>query len=205
MLGPRRTFHLISVSMLDIRWKDVRGLVRFEDAFDELGERGMRRVGNRAVNRTGDMARTQVRLTLPKQTGLPRRTIVKAVRVKRSTMATLAYTMKAQGGDVSLKYFKARETRAGVSAAPFGKRQVFEGTFMRGGRFPNRVPLNMGGHVFARVGAARLPIEKQPSGVIIPVEMVSGQTAEIFNRTVARVLPRRIAHEITRATGGVLS
>jgi hypothetical protein len=117
---------------LQIRWQDVESLQRFDNAIKALGSKKMGQAANRAVNRAGDMARTQVRQKLTRQTGLKRPTIVKAVKGFRgSTPQTLVYRMSAHGGDVSLKYFGARETKAGVSAAPFGNRKVFASTFMR--------------------------------------------------------------------------
>ena len=190
---------------LTITWQNGESLRRFDNALKALGGQKMRAVANRAVNRAGDAARTQVRRELPKQTGLQRQQIVRAVRVVRSTPATLIYRMTSFGGDVSLKYFGARETLRGVSAAPFGQRRVFPGTFVKAGRFPNRVGIGMGGHVFKRAGAGRFPIEKQRSGVIIPQEMVKGATRDAFERTVSTVLPKRLEHEISRATGGVIS
>lgn len=174
-------------------------------AMRALGPAAFGRMGARVTNRVGDMTRTQVRRALPHQTGLPRRVIVRAVKTDRATAATLAYTMTAHGGRIALKHFKARETRRGVSAAPRGERQVFAGTFMKGGLFPSRVPLGMGGHVFERSGASRLPIEKVKSDVTIPGEMVIGETAEAFHRTTRSVFPRRLRHEVERATGRVFS
>ena len=92
-----------------------------------------------------------------------------------------------------------------MSAAPFGERRVFPGTFVKAGRFPNRVGIGMGGHVLKRAGAGRFPIERQRSGVIIPQEMVKGATKDAFERPVSTVLPKRLEHEISRATGGVIS
>lgn len=192
--------------MLTIRWADVEGLKRFEAGIRALGDRKMRAVGNRAVNRTGDMARTQVRRALTKQTGLKRRVIVEAVKVTRSTPATLIYRMSAAGGDISLKHFAARETRRGVSAAPFGKRKIFAHTFIKGGLFPDRKTLAYGGEVFMPDLASSdwgRTFEVQKSGVVIPAEMVKGETKAAFERTVATVLPARLEHELHRATGGI--
>ncbi len=191
---------------LQIRWQDVESLNRFDNALKALGSKKMGQAANRAVNRAGDMARTQVRQKLTRQTGLKRPTIVKAVKVSRTSPQTLVYGMSAHGGDVSLKYFGARETKAGVSAAPFGKRTVFASTFMRAGWWPKRVVKpSWNGKVFARAGAARFPGEKQKSGVIIPNEMVQGETRDAFRSTVARVLPQRLAHETNRLTKGVVN
>lgn len=183
---------------LDIRWDGIGGPQRFADRLSQIGDGRIRMIGNRVVNHTGDRARTVVRRELTKQTGLKRTIIVKAVRVTRSSPSTLAYEMKAKGGDVALKFFRARETRRGVSAAPFGKRQVFGSTFIRGGRFPNRSGIVFRGHVMERVGADRLPIKVVQSGVVIPNEMVSGATASAFHRVVRSHMPNRFAHELRR-------
>lgn len=191
---------------LSLTWQNVESLRRFDNALKALGSKQMAQAENRAINRTGDMARTQVRQKLARQTGLKRPVIVKAVRISRSNPSILTYKMTSHGGDIALKYFGARETRKGVSAAPFGKRRVFTTTFMRAGWWPNRVAKpSWNGHVFMRAGASKFPIEKQKSGVVIPNEMVKGATADAFNSTVARVLPQRIAHEIARLTNGVVT
>ncbi|MDV2967812.1 hypothetical protein RZ532_17605 [Nitratireductor aquimarinus] len=185
------------MSGLAIRWHAVAGLKRFENQIGALGEKAPHAL-QRAVARTGDMARTQVVRALTKQTGLKRKVIVRAVKVTRPSFGSLNYVMRTRGGDIALKYFSARETRKGVSASPFGKRKVFAGTFIKAGRFPSRVSLDMGGHVFLRSGKSRFPVEKQKSGVVIPAEMVKGQTAEAFQASVRANLPRRVEHELGR-------
>lgn len=191
---------------VELRWGDIRGLHRFSEAIRSLGNDESRKVLNRAVNRTGDMARTKVVRALTKQTGLKRGIIDRAVDTKRSSWEGLVYSMESTGGDVSLKYFDPSETGEGVSAKPFGRRAVFEGTFLRGGAWPNRRgKLLAGGHAFFRTGPKRLPIERSKSGVVIPAEMVKDATAAAFKTTVADVLPRRVEHEIRRASKGVIT
>lgn len=186
--------------MFQVGEVDVRELRGFENMLGAVGTDAPK-VINRALNRTGDMARTKVVRTLALQTGLPQKTIRKAVKVKRSSWDDLTYTLSAAGGDVALKYFKPRETRKGVTAFVRGKRELYESTFMKGGSFARgRVPLNMGGHVFLRVGS-RTDLEVQKSGVVIPAEMVDGATAEAFDSTVQFQLPRRLDHELGRLLG----
>ncbi|MEO0980736.1 MAG: hypothetical protein AAFY24_25985, partial [Pseudomonadota bacterium] len=139
------------------------------------------------------------------QTGLKLRTIRSAMVPVRASGGSLTYRIKAKGGDIALKHFAARETRRGVSARPFGQRRVFASTFIKGGKFPSRVAIGLGGHVFARTGSGRLPIEKQKSGVIIPREMIKGESAKAWQSTVAVVLPRRVVHEVRRITGSAFS
>lgn len=189
--------------MFQIGEVDVRELERFDNLLGALGQDGPK-VINRALNRTGDMARTRVVRALAKQTGLPQKTIRKAVKVKRSTWQDLEYRLTSSGGDVSLKYFKKRETRKGVVAhLGAGRGNVlFERTFFRGGQFPNRVNLSaFGGHVLDRVSEFRFHLEIVKSNVFIPVEMIEGASAKAFEDIVADVLPRRLDHEINRSLG----
>jgi hypothetical protein len=134
-----------------------------------------------ALNTVGDRTRKHVAQVMPGQTGLKKRTINKALKPRRASAGSLTYRIDSEGGNIRLKYFGPRETRAGVSAAPWNMRHVYPGTFTRGGRFPARVPLKMGGHVFARAGSARLPIAVQRSGLFIPDEMVAKQAAGAFD------------------------
>lgn len=161
----------------------------------------------RALNHTGAKARTQVIRALTAQTGLKRSTIVRAVKVQRATHAAeqfnysgrLSYTLTTTGGDISLKFFKPRETRKGVSASPRGRRQLFAGTFTHGGRFPKRVGPALGGHVFRNIDpkhAWRGKVQMQDSGVFIPDEMLQGATAAAFEQVMGAELEKRVSHEI---------
>ncbi|MGV2123961.1 hypothetical protein ACQZ4R_12830 [Agrobacterium vitis] len=205
---------------LTVRWGDVSGVKRLENAMGRLDGPQKRIVLQRAVNHSGDKALTQVSRTLAKQTGLPYGAIKKALKVRRATGtgisreigeivsftdASFNYTITSRGGDISLKYFRPRETSSGVTAAPFGKRKLLPGTFMRGGRFPDRnssfnvptkIAASLNGHVWKRAGKGRNPIELQNSGVVIPAEMVSGASAKVFTETVETNLPTRVMHEI---------
>jgi hypothetical protein len=177
---------------------DVGELKGFGNMLGALGDEGPK-VETRALNRTGDTARTRVVRALAKQTGLPQKTIRKAVKVKRASWRDLEYRLTAAGGNVSLKYFKARETRKGVTAFVRGERELFEGAFMKGGSFARGrvIAQGLNGHVFQRIGG-RTELERLRSGVFIPTEMVEGETAKAFEAVVSEVLPRRLHHEINR-------
>lgn len=186
--------------MSDLELRLRRGddvLKRFGNQLAALGSQA-EVVLSRALNHEGDKARTQVVRALTAQTGLLRKTIVKAVRrITAWPTRGLFYGIESKGGDIRLKFFMPRETSAGVSAAPWGGRRVFAGTFMKGGRFPNRVPLRMGGNVFKRAGSLRLPIEVQRSGLYIPDEMIKGASASAFETSFGGLVAR-VEHEIGR-------
>lgn len=181
-------------------------LQRFSDQLDQLGDRAPAALA-RALNHTGAKAKTAVIRSLVIQTGLKRSTIVRAVRTNRASGSagftsyggSLTYTLTTSGGDISLKFFAAKETRAGVSAAPRGRRQLFAGTFTKGGRFPNRKGSVSGGHVFSNAGGRAVRFED--SGVVIPDEMLQGATAAAFDRIMGADLEARVAHDIGSLLG----
>ncbi|WP_316216612.1 hypothetical protein [Bradyrhizobium sp. SZCCHNR3003] len=185
----------MAFSQLEIDASQIEAMAKI---FEEAKAKAPKAI-SRAISRTGAMTKTQVVRALTAQTGLKRPVIVRAVKAKPGAMS---YALHSRGGDVSLKYFGARETRRGVSAAPWNHRQVFAGAFIKGGRFPNRVALGFGGQVMARAGKSRLPIGKRKSGLFIPKEMISGATAAAFLRTVNTVLPARLQHELQAILGG---
>ena len=157
----------------------------------------------RAINHTGDKAKTQMTRALVLQTGLKRRTIVKALRVSKAGSGGLTYTIRSSGGNVGLKHFGARETRAGVSAAPWSRRSVYDHTFMKAGWWPRRVTKgNWNGQVFERAGTRTNSgmdrFVKVKSGLFIPKEMVEGASAAAFSSAVASDLPGRLEHELGR-------
>ena len=70
--------------MFSVGEVDVKGLRQFENMLGALGAEAPKAV-NRALNRTGDMAKTQVVKALARQTGLPQKLIRRSVKVKRSS------------------------------------------------------------------------------------------------------------------------
>jgi len=192
------------MSMLRLRWQDISGLQRVQNAMGRLSSDEKYTALRRAINHTGDKARTVVIRELAGQTGLKQKVIRKAVKTRRANFSSLEYVMTTRGGDISLKFFAARETRKGVTAAPRGQRQLYAGAFMKGGRFPNRkTAKGLNGHVYRRTGSGRGPLEMVDSGVIIPAEMVTGATAQAFLDVANRELPPRVMHEIGRIAPGI--
>lgn len=143
---------------------------------------------SRALNRTIDTARTDVTRALVAQTGLKYGRVRRVSSTLRSSAASLTAELRTRDGYTSLKDFSARQTKRGVSAAPWSRRQVFDGTFM--------IKV-YGGHVYKREGAARFPIQRL-YGPAVPNEMVRGQSRQAFYRAVETELPKRLDHELGR-------
>jgi len=176
---------------------DLSSIAHIGEVFRKAGKLAPD-VLRKAVKHTGDKATSAMRSALVKQTGLRRGTLVRAVK---GSSAGSGYVIKSHGGNIRLKFFKARETRQGVSAAPWNHRQIYAGTFIKGGRFPGRKALNMGGQVLKRSGSSRLPIHGVKSGLFIPEEMVKGQSEAAFYATLQTDLAPRLEHELSRIFG----
>lgn len=166
---------------------------RFGERLDRLNAQ-FPNVAPRIVNQVGNRAKTQVIRNLTKQTGLPRKTIVKAVgNPAAARPGKLSYEMVTRGGNIRLKYLSPKETRLGVVARPFGKARLFPGTFMMGGAFPNRKLVErFNGHVYRRLNAVGDRITQVRSGMFIPVEMTRGATKAAFLDIAERLLRERI-------------
>lgn len=180
------------MAVITTTWADGH-LKKYGGKIDRLN-REFPRVVPRIINQVGNRAKTIVIRTLTKQTGLPRRTIVKAVGTPNPARpGKLSYEMTTRGGNIRLKYLAPRETRKGVTAIPWGKRTLFPGTFMKGGAFPNRVTTSkLDGHVWRRIDKAGRRITQARSGMAIPTEMTKGATAAAFTKTAAPLLQQRI-------------
>lgn len=153
----------------------------------------------RALNREMDKERTGIRRSITSVTGAPYSRVVRVTKTRRATPGGLAYTVTATDEFLPLSAFRAREVRSGVTAAPWGERRLFFGAFMKGGRLQERIAVpKLGGNVFAREGAARLPIVKL-WGPSIPREMTreGGDPIETWRQGVGR-LQERIVREVKR-------
>lgn len=181
------------------RWADAH-LKQYGDRIVELNTR-FPKVLPRIVNQVGNRAKTQVIRNLTAQTGLPRKTIVKAVgNPNPARPGKLSYEMVTRGGNIRLKYLAPRETRAGVTATPWGKRTLFASTFMFGGRFPDRHGLVRGGHVMRRLNTSGTKLTFARSGMFIPIEMTTGATAAAFNNIAAPLLRQRVEAALAKLT-----
>lgn len=158
---------------------------------------------SRAVNHATGKTITQVRRALVAQTGLKYGAIKQATQQYSSNAGNLQAEIKGTGKYTSLKEFGARQTSRGVSAAPWGRRVVFPGTFIvakRGGDVYKRVGMGKSFRLGKEFGYSELPIKKL-YGPAVPKEMVKDQSKAAFYKTVATDLPKRVEHEMARLLG----
>ena len=94
---------------------DMAQFPQLANAFAAAGDQAIVAI-RRAVNHTGNKARTQIIRALVVQTGLKRGVIVRAVKTRTAHAGSASYTLTTRGGNIRLKYFDPRETKAGVAA-----------------------------------------------------------------------------------------
>ncbi len=190
--------------------KADKELARFANAIGYLGKKAPFAI-QQAVAKTGDRARTRVKKALAAQTGLSQKTIDRALKVKRPSFKDFTYTITSRGEDIGLQHFKARETRKGVVAHPWGKKTLYPGAFLKaGGRWKkvggtlrpatgwDKARVGVGqwnGNALKRTGDG---MERQTSGVVIPQEMVDGASLAAFKDGLTEYLAKRLDHEIGR-------
>jgi hypothetical protein len=177
-------------------------LQRFANGLGALGADGTRKVLARSLNRAGGPALTAVRRELARATSAPMSLIRKQVYARKAWAGSAAgegrldFQIISYGKPIPLAFFKPREFSYGVRAKVWGRWQRFDGMFMRGGRWPDRVELDMGGKVFVRTSKARLPIE-QAFGPSLPHELFEPPVLKIFAERATK-LGDAIAHELDR-------
>jgi hypothetical protein len=152
-----------------------------------------------AVQHIGPYALGAMKAELPGQTGLKSKTVDKALK-GASRGAT--YVIKSHGGDIRLKYFGARETAGGVSAAPWNDRKVYAATFIKSGWWPNRREPIAKGQVLRRKGESKYPMEVVKSGLYIAEEMVKDGCAAAFYNTVGALMPGALESVLFGALSG---
>ena len=149
----------------------------------DLAKKQIPRAANRTLNRVGGAASKAALRDVAEQAG----TTQKRVRQGgfwvnlRSRARTLVYTIKVRYGAIPIKAFQPRQTKQGVTAKAWGRRELYKSAFKSD---------KLGGHVFVRKGKGRLPIKKlwgpQPSRLAL-----SDQT----QRKIVTVLDERFARE----------
>ncbi|WP_375651458.1 MULTISPECIES: hypothetical protein [unclassified Bartonella] len=111
---------------------------------------------------------------------------------EKATARFLETDIIGSGTPIPLKFFKANETKRGVTYTLFGKKEILPHAFIKGGSFPKRVELKkLNGNVFQRADGDQFPIAKQkgPSiaGVMSKPEIASTIVKEANERLIANI------------------
>lgn len=158
-----------------------------------------------AINVAGKAAHQAIIGPLKAQTGLRGSTIPRAIHdLPAGGVNSLSYSLVTRGGDISLKYFGAREGGAGVTAHPRGQATFERGAFIKSGPKGNRrASPKLDGQVYRNVAGGRWrgKISKVKSGVYIPQEMVRGAVVKAFEGVVGAQLDPAVGRVMALIAG----
>ncbi|GLK71278.1 hypothetical protein KHC23_10910 [Ancylobacter dichloromethanicus] len=164
-------------------------LLRFGTRLSALGATETKAVMKSALWRGGNLARTQVKRALVKQTGIKYGLIDKAMQTKFRDTPHLLYELEATGDETNLNLFGAIQRKKGVSARPWNQRRTFKGSFFA-----------YNGRVYRRLTEKRGPI-KPLYGPNIGRELVKDYSLRAWE-AFPPSLVKRVEHEIQRRIKG---
>ncbi|QEE08634.1 hypothetical protein D1093_03035 [Bartonella kosoyi] len=117
---------------------------------------------------------------------------------EKATARFLETDIIGSGTPIPLKFFKAKETKRGVTYTLFKKKEILPHGFIMGGSFPKRVELKMGGNVFQRDDGDQFPIAKQEGPSIAKVMSkpeIASAIAQYANERLTKNIQRQLARQ----------
>jgi hypothetical protein len=136
---------------------ELVGVPEFEGTLDEIGRHVFPTANSRAINLVARKMRTLMVRAVAKEMGVKQKAVRTRTKLTKARKAVPRALLEFRGRAFNLIEFKARQTKEGVTAKPWGKRRkiphAFIATMPQGGRIVVIRALRSGG----RVG--RLPIE----------------------------------------------
>ena len=129
-------------------WSQIRDLLG-------VLQKDMKAALRTSIRQTGQWANKEGARGLAKATNIPLKTLRQGLRIKFQYQSVKGFaTARLWYGlnSVSLKYLGARQLKKGVRA----RGETITGAFISG---------DLGGHVFKRIGTARLPIKEQKTTI----------------------------------------
>jgi len=161
--------------------------IKYEAMIRRVGEKHATTAFSRALTHEGRKTYTAVKRSLRQQTDIPAGLIAEATKFKSSSTSNLRTIIEGRGSELPLRLFKPRQFSYGVRAKVWGRAQSFKSAF---------IVASIGGNVFTRTTAKRLPIKKL-FGPSIPKELVKDATRETFEQSGGAVIDRAM-HELSR-------
>lgn len=150
-----------------------------------------RRAIARGLNKTATNVRTSASTAIRQRRSLSAKVVRDAMAIRKATTQRLVAQLVVTGKPIPLRDYKANQTKKGVtvSVTP-GKRKLVEHRDNRAFIVPS-----IGGHVFAREGASRLPIKKL-FGPSLPSTFVQAEVRKAWTATATESMPKRLAEEL---------
>lgn len=204
------------MALVSMTWQG-NGIRLLHQATGALGEGKGKRAYAMALNKTATTVNANVKRTVAKQMGTSQANIVKhgGMKIIRANAGNLVAIIDVRGGYLPLKDFAPRQGKKGVSAAAWGKRKLYDRTFLnRGARAISGIGPSgravAGGHVFKNTGKFNKVSKRNNAiealwGPAVPREVVRDESQRTFYRIADTRMPIEVGRAITVLTKGVLS
>lgn len=180
---------------LSVNVKEYDALAK---AYADLGRKGAKIAISQALNKVGAKAKTQSKRVLAAQTSYKVGYVASITTEVKSGPATLTHRLKMVDTAHNIGILGAKQTKAGVVVTAWGKKQLYEGTFI----------IKKWGGVYKRKGERRFPL-KSIYAPVLPNELVRndahGKHAKAFtklaNDTLADQILKQVAYQLGLAKG----
>ena len=205
------------MTLVSMTWHG-NGIKLLSQATEALGSESKgKRVYAMALNKTATTVNTSVKKAVAKQMGTSQQNVVKhgGMKLLKASASNLTAAIDVRGGYMPLKDFGPNQTRKGVSAAAWGKRKLYDGTFLNKGR---RAATGIGpvgraragGHVFKNTGKFNKVSKRNNAiealwGPAVPREVVRDESAATFYRIADTRMPIEIERAVRAITENVVS
>ena len=155
-----------------------------------------------AVNDTAKQEKVQISARIRERVNIKKKDIDKYISFSRASAGNTSAVLKlSKSARIPLKYFGARQTKAGVTY----RIDKGGGRKLAAGAFGPQIP-RLGGQVFKRVGKSRFPIRKllgpSPWGVFVKSGMIRPTKTSIA-ANLRKNLERRAKFELLKKSGQI--
>ncbi|WP_455475729.1 hypothetical protein [Bartonella sp. B17] len=174
-------------------------LQQVEDTFTSLKAPRLNWALRNAVNTAAKQVKRFTERTVSEVSSAQVKRVKKGVYIKsKATTNFPEADIVGSGTPLPLKFFKAKETKRGVTYMMFGTKKILPHGFIKGGKFPQRVNLRRGGgNVFQRAGGDQFPIVKQ-EGISIAEVMSKPEIANSIVQHANERLTKNIQIQLAR-------
>lgn len=168
---------------------ELIGGKEFGRKLTRLERQAMPKAASRAINKTAATVRSEAVKMIAKRMGLKQKDVRGGTDIRKARASRLEAEITFRGRPLNLIRFKARQTAKGVTATPYGKRQLYRSAFiLRGKTVVRRVRRGEG-----LVG--RLPI-RALFGPSIVVVASQDDIMRQMERRARQLLPERLRAQL---------
>jgi len=143
--------HKMTLITINAKWqlKQVKRLMR------QIQAKSLNKKLIQSLNQAAREVEKKAETIVAKDMSMKAPKVKKGIFIRyRANETRLQATIRGSGKPAPLKFFKGvkEKTHTGTMVEVWGQKTMYEGAFVKGGNFPDRTELKMGGNVLYRTG-----------------------------------------------------